>query len=351
MTKIRNRRLLLIGTLAGAIVLGSWAIWWFLDSTRPTDLARKPEMSSAIGSGDAKIPNGITEEDSNDLQTNEIPQVDTNPDLGAWQAYDEVVLDVYGIDEYILEQLELAEAGNADSAHYVSEAMHHCATDMLSLQQSYDFYANDQGSTAADAEQMINVVMDALTGHQEFYLQQVQHSLERALECEKLGWTPQYLYEESVAWNVEAVGRGQVVAMAKLARLDPLDPPTDASEIERSRAIIREVLGISKELHVLLHASAVISASTGKDFEFERLSWALVACEYDTCGRLNHLYTSACENMSLQGSSVCTRGMTDLDYLFRKYPEKFDAARSRAQEIKQAIEREDWQSIGLQSNR
>lgn len=267
--------------------------------------------------------------------------------VGSWKEYDSMMRGVIGIDEYILKHLRLAEAGNANSAYYVSEAMIRCATELISFRMSYDTYSANHGADHVGPEEMMTVVLGELVGYSEFYLEQVRHSLMRAIECKKLGWESQYLYDESVQWQKRAIERNQVVALVQAARLDPSNPPDNPDQIEASRKTMREALSQSQDLVVLLNASTVVSASTGSDFPLERLSWALTACEYQRCDSLNHLYRDVCESMSMHGSAICTNDMTDLDYLFLKYPELFDLAQARAKEIKQAIESEDWRSLGL----
>lgn len=342
MQRSNKRVLLVIGALGALILVAVWFLGIPLNSEKsvfersessvtdtPTDSQPLSEMIVVSAERTISLyPNG-------------------GPPVGSWREYDEMIIDVAGIDEYILEHLRLAEAGNVNSAHYVSDAMHRCATEMAAFEISFDNYGTDPGATFITNEAKMIEIMDGLVGHHEYYLEQVRQSLRRAVECQKLGWETQYIYEESVRWRVEAAHRGQATALARTAFMDPSSRPHDPRQMAVSKEIIRNALIVSHDLEVLLNASSVVAASTGKDYKSEVLSWALLACEYEPCDTLNNLYMGQCENMSLGGSSMCTDDMTDLDYLFRKYPAEFDTASARAKEIRQAIEREDWESLGL----
>lgn len=253
----------------------------------------------------------------------------------------------FPMDEFILELLAKAEDGDADSAYYVSEAMKFCAADLVVSQISVDKYRPQAISSNPSSDEAIAFVMDGLVGNSEFYLKEARRHLDRAVECMRLGWNSQTMYEFAVDWGATAEELGQPIAVAKLASLDPDDPPSDLAELEQSRATMRDIVRNNKNLRVFLYASTVTSTVTGIDHTLDKLSWALLACEYASCDDLNHLYRGVCEVMSLQGSDVCTTDMNDIDYLFRKYPEYFDAAQVRAAELKEAIETENWQSIGL----
>ena len=148
----------------------------------------------------------------------------------------------FPMDEFILELLAKAEDGDADSAYYVSEAMKFCAADLVVSQISVDKYRPQAISSNPSSDEAIAFVMDGLVGNSEFYLKEARRHLDRAVECMRLGWNSQTMYEFAVDWGATAEELGQPIAVAKLASLDPDDPPSDLAELEQSRATIREIL-------------------------------------------------------------------------------------------------------------
>ena len=275
----------------------------------------------------------------------EDPVVDSTAIRGQFEA---VLLAGTGIDEFILRHLRLAEAGNADSAFFVGEAMQYCAMDLSLFDLSFEHYdTQKRGQPPRTDHEKIAVIMDGLVGKPEFYRQQAQRHLDRATDCKKLGWEAQFFSEQGQSWIAKATSQGQPIARARTAKLDPAKPP-DAGQLKRSQETMRDVLSSNRDVQTLLHASTVVVAGTGRDFATERLAWAILACEYSDCERpMNSLYRGVCEGLALQQALHCSDDMTDLDYLFTKYPERFDVASARAKELKYALETGDWAAIGL----
>lgn len=156
--------------------------------------------------------------------------------------FEQVILAGAGIDRFILQQLALAESGNANSAHYVSEAMDYCAMNLLQLQISFDVYNTQGDQSRPDANAMAKVVMDGLVGLPEFYLAQARKHLERSVACATLGWNSDYLFEKAASWAQTAVDRKQPIAMAEAAQLGPSQPYTAISEPSPTEACIRPCL-------------------------------------------------------------------------------------------------------------
>lgn len=247
------------------------------------------------------------------------------------------------IDKFIIRHLELAEAGNADSAIYLSEAMKYCAMELNLVSLTSEVY----DISTEDPSTIETQIMDQLVGHPEFYRSEARRHIQRAIGCQRLGWDPEYHREEATKWSDFARESGQPVAVAKWAAIKRDELLSD-EKLDASKEVIRTVLQESVDFQVLLAASTVASASTGSDYLFDRLSWALAACEFHTCDSLNFYYRGLCEMQSFSGASYCTEDMTDLDYLFARHPDKFDAARAKAQEIKQAILDSRWDLLGLE---
>ena len=331
--------------IVGVVLVPLFAAVIWLDGEQTANDPRSDNKHS-------RAPSPLADKSISGDHASSIAQEEVNGDaasaISIGQEFETMILGHEAIDEFVLRHLALAEAGNADSAHYVSEAMLYCAQELMSFNLSFDEYRMRADGIVVSADEISALIMDGLTGKPEFYRVEARRHLDRAIACQRLGWDSEYLYEQAVDWGETATKLGQVIAVARSASLDPENFPVEAEQIEESKTVMREVLRESRELHVFLYASSVVSASTGSDYPFERLAWALAACEYSKCDSLNYLYRGACEVMTLQGSHICTEDMTDLDYLFRKYPSQFDAALARAAEIEQALSNEDWQSIGLE---
>lgn len=275
------------------------------------------------------------------------------------EQFEAVLMAGSGLDEFILEHLELAKAGNADSAYYVSEAMQYCAMELLLLETSYRHY-NTQGDevvpgldtqgdqVAPSLDEVIEVIMDGLVGTSEFYRREARRRLDRAAACKNLNWQPQFLSDQGTAWATSALSLGQPIALARSAKLDPTNPPGE-QQLERSKEIMRGALQQSRDLRTLLYASSVVAVNTQRNHLSERLAWGILACEYDDCEQpMNYLYRGVCEVTTLNQTFVCSADMSDLDYLFQKYPDEFDFAKARAEELHQALTTEDWSTVGLQ---
>lgn len=246
------------------------------------------------------------------------------------------------IDRFILKHLTAAEKGNIDSAYYVSRAMMVCLVDLQATSLTLSLYEID----ATDPDEISDLIMSVLVGTPEYYRTEAKRHIERAIACQRLGWDSQYHGRQSKVWGEVARDAGHPIALAKKVNDDP--ESVSPERLEDSRKIVRKLLQKNREREVFLAAGSVVSASTGRDYVFERLSWALLACEYNACDSLSFYYRSGCEVMTYEEGAFCSQDMTDMDYLFGKYPSQFDAARARAMEIKQAIDNSQWALLGLE---
>lgn len=262
--------------------------------------------------------------------------------------YESTMLGELAIDEFILTHLKLAEAGSAESAYFLSEAMKYCSADIITFDLTIEQYRDQFRGNDLTPQEQSDQIMDSLIGFSDFYRGEVRRHLGRAIECRRLGWDPGYLLDEGANWGKAALQGGQVVAVALDAMIKPGTKNVDPDVLKKSKRTMRDLLQDTRDLQVFVYASTVVAASTGRDAKDERLAWRLLACEYKSCEKLNYNYRHNCEVMSLNGSDLCTDGMTDRDYIFRKYPERYDLAQARALEIKQALDAEDWLSLGLE---
>ena len=256
--------------------------------------------------------------------------------------FDSLVAGNEEIDAFIRRHLARAESGDAQSAMYVAEAMRYCIMDLNMLELTIQQHQID----AASPDKVKEAIMGYLVGMTSFSRAEALRHIDRGFSCRSLGWDVNYLTEISEYWEDFAYNEGQSLAVARAASLNPAGPVSN-SDLEVSKSVMREVLSNSREFRVLTYASTVAAVSLEAEFEFERLSWRLLACEYESCDTLNYYYRGLCDMMGSDGAHICTDGITDIEFLFRRYPEQFDAARARALEIKRAIDSEQWELIGL----
>lgn len=264
------------------------------------------------------------------------------------QQFEEAIFDGSKLDDFILQHIPRARSGQPDSAYYLAEAMKYCSMELEQFDMSIVYYDKQNARDSADLEQQAQVIMDGLVGKPEFYRRQVRRHLDRAIACKSLGIDSQDLYRQAGEWDRQATTLMQPIALARAAKLDPRNPTIDAESLNRSKALMREALSRSRDLMTLLHASSVVAVTTGRDYAAERLAWGILACEYRECDTLNYLYLGKCEAMVLNGNAECSEKMSDLDYLRLKYPDIFDVARGRASELHEALEKEDWRTVGLE---
>lgn len=246
------------------------------------------------------------------------------------------------IADFLLRHLALAQEGDADSAEFTAQAMLQCMHDIGKIAMTIQHYGIDAAST----EEMEEQIVGQLVGMSDFYLAETRRQVQRFHSCAGLQWSRELLLEEAAKWQAFAVESGQPISVSDWAAFRRNDDVTE-EQLATSKALFREALKVSKDYKVFLNASTVTTRSTGNDYLSERLSWALLACEYDGCDSLNAYYRSLCDVREAGGDQYCFEGMTNLDYLTARHPDKIDFARSRAQEIKQAIEEERWELIGL----
>lgn len=312
-----------------------------------TDILPKNEGSPAL----AVETNGDDHSDRTDKDQSEGTQYSAQEDMASGPVdyahpirleLDALMAGEDQIDSFILRHLEAAEAGNADSAYYLAEAMKYCANELIKIPMSVSYITNDP----VGPDEISDLIMSSIVGMPDYYRSEALRHIERAIACQRLGWNSDYLIQQASDWDAFAEKAGQSSARARAAEIHPEN--VSAERLEESKKTMRAVLKNSRELRDLLYAATVVSASTGSDYKLEILTWALVACEYQSCDSLNYIYRGACEIMALHGAQICTQDMTDMDYLFRKYPSQFDEARARAAEIKQAIDNGQWSLIGLE---
>jgi len=264
------------------------------------------------------------------------------------QQFEESILDGSKLDDFIRRHLPRAQSGDADSAYYLAEAMQFCSMELAQFDLSFVHYNKQGAASSASLEHQAQVIMDGLVGKPEFFLKQVRRHIDRAIACKSIGMDSQDFYRQAGEWRQQATTLMQPVAVASAAKLDPRNPTIDAKTLNRSKALMRDVLSRNRDLKTLLHASSVVAVTTGRDYESERLAWGILACEYRQCDNLNYLYLGKCEAMVLNGNADCSEEMSDLDYLRLKYPDTFDDARGRASELHEALEKEDWSALGLE---
>ena len=258
------------------------------------------------------------------------------------QEFDSVIGGNEEIDVYILRHLERAEAGDADSAIYVAEAMRYCLASVGMVERGIRQYQIQPAGPSETKE----AILERLVGLSPYRRNEASLHIDRWIACKRSGWDNSYLTETAYKWEAFALNEGQPLAVARVSGLDP-NAAVTPEKLEKSKAAMRQVLTKSREFTVLWYASSVVSVSTNRDFESEKLAWALLACEYDSCDSLNYYNRGLCEMQGKNGADYCTEDVTDMKYLFGRYPGKIDVARSRALFIKEAIDSGQWDLIGL----
>lgn len=255
------------------------------------------------------------------------------------------------IDQFILQHLPEAEAGNRDSALYVGDALRMCFLDMRMLQLTLTMLSPD-GEDLKELSDHQDIVMKSVAARPAFYKEETRRHMERAIACERLGKDARVLQGEGYKWEAIAAELGNPIARARSIMSISDDGTTDDTlrrvredQLRRAKVTILDALKESRDLEVLLQASDIVSTATGRDRTLERVAWALVACEYDDCEKLNPRYRSVCE---VQGASYCSDEMSDRDYLMLRYPAQYDTASGRAMEIRDALDNERWEELGLQ---
>lgn len=339
----KGARNFVVATCFLATVVG---LLYFLAPTKATDgyslshsladilgRAQKAEDKEEVANSDTVVPLNTQAPKQNELDVahREIRQ-----------EFDSVIGGNKEIDVFILTHLERAEAGDADSAIYVAEAMRYCMLSVGKVEQGISLYQIQPAGPSETKE----AIMERLVGLSPYRRNEASLHIDRWIACKRLSWDLSYLAETAYKWEEFAVNEGQPLAVARFASLDP-NAAVTPEKLDQSKAAMRQVLSKSREFTVLRYASSVVSVSTNKDFESEKLAWALLACEYDSCDTLNYHNRGSCEMLGKDGADFCTDDLTDMKYLFGRYPDKFDAARSRALFIKEAIDSGQWDLIGL----
>lgn len=335
----RNSTILIAICAALSVLLLSLAGLKQLRRAEPSQQVEPAESKAEIPSNDLNSPDASPDQIAHAKVVDRLAG-DTSHVLRL--EFDSMIRGSESLDNYILRLVKKAKAGDEDSAYFLAEALMYCALDETMLQQSEALW----GIEATDPDIVMAQLMDKLVGQSEFYRHEARQHILRGQACRRLGWGTDYYRKQARNWRSFAAKYGQPVALARAASVDPKE--TDPVRLEQSKQSFRQVLGQSHDFLTLMYASSVVSASTGSDYEFERLAWGLLACEYAACDSLNFWYRGECDMLSQAGTDVCTSDMTDIDYLFRRYPAQFDAARAHAQQLKFAVDNGRWDLIGLQ---
>jgi hypothetical protein len=255
------------------------------------------------------------------------------------------------LDYFIRRQSNAAQAGNADSMHYLSEAMGKCSRVLYEVESTMQFSSIQFGNPLSPAEHDWNYYREYIMGFAiqttEFVKAQMLLNLKLAEQCSSLGLSTDALLQGHGVWQAAATAAGQPIALAWAAaeNVEDLSP----ADLRHSKDTIREVLRENRQLETLLHAATVSILATGREPVAERLAWAVLGCDYYDCeGSLNHLYRVDCAIASRDGAFYCQEGMSDADYLYGKYPGQIDIARGRAMEIRAAIDGDRWDMLGLE---
>ncbi len=256
--------------------------------------------------------------------------------------FDDMVAGAEDIADYILRHVTFAQNGDADSAVYVAEAMRYCVLALGALDLSVDHYDVDSKNRTEVEEAILARLVDIPV----FHRNEARNHIRRGFACRDLGYQHEEYSAMADDWEAFANDHGQTLAVARAAN-SKVKSDASTKESDAAKASIREVLSRSREMRVLRYAGAIVARSTGRNVETERLAWSLLACEYDSCDSLNYFYRGMCDMLLQQGVHLCTAETTDAEFLFRRYPALFDAARARSLEIKHALDSEQWEFVGL----
>ncbi len=253
------------------------------------------------------------------------------------------------ITEFIAANIDAARQGDGDAAFYVSMALKECA---LVIQQASMTLMVEPGSErslnelyAEDIDELEKQLRVTLPGMQEFARRETEIKLDRARDCIGLG-PVQELYDSAREIGLIAFQADHPLAFINSTSVDWSSlSGEDLSDLqERTRRMIEA----SNDHQVFFFAAEVAAASLEVDPKFEKLSWAIAACEFNDCDILSRMYRGSCERLTSQGQGqFCSEDITDAAYLILKYPGEYDLARSRAIEIQQAILSENWEVLGL----
>lgn len=312
-----------------------------LNSSVPTTTV--PDNASSGG-----VPSAGKTPIDQSLATNQVPiesdaeafRVDVETDFHS------IFAGEIGISVFIRHHEDLAQNGNADSMHYLAQAIKDCIVSMTMVQPVIDKIALERGEIAEYREGYREIARQEGVVYSEFAKQEWSNRIDRAYDCFSLGKNVATLDSESDMWEALAVERGQSNAVAASVTSE-LQNKT-AEELQHAKSVIRDVLVSQKTLETILAAEALSSFVTGRNGTTERVAWALLACEYYDCeSRLSYRYRTTCEIDATYGNTYCTPGMTDYEFLRAKLPEHFDIAGGRAMDLKQAIDSEQWDRLGL----
>jgi len=250
------------------------------------------------------------------------------------------------IDDFIRHHEALAESGRADSMHFVAEAMKDCVASMSMVQPLIDKIAQERGATAARPADYRELVEQEKIGNSEFAVEEWSRRIDRAYACLSLNRDISTLGNEFEQWESLAIENGQPIAVTTFITTGLQSKSTE--DLQRAKNVIREQLASNKSLEIILAAEDLSAFLTGREGPAERLAWSLLACEYYDCNsRLSYRYRTTCEIDAHYGDIYCKPGMTDYEFLRAKLPEHYDVATGRAMELKQHLDQDLWDLLGL----
>jgi hypothetical protein len=251
-----------------------------------------------------------------------------------------------GIADFIRQHEKLAQDGNANSMHFLAEAMKDCIASMTMIEPAIDKVALLRGEVATNREDFRERVRQEGHRNSEFAIQEWASRVDRAYDCFTLEKDVAALGREYQTWESLVAEKDQPHAVVAAIISDLANKSPD--ELEQAKSVIRDVLVTNKNLETILAAEKWSSFVTGRGGTMERAAWALLACEYYDCeSTLSYRYRTTCEIDAQYGDIYCTPGMTDAEFLRAKVPGSYDIARGRAMELKQILDQRQWAQIGL----
>lgn len=232
---------------------------------------------------------------------------------------------------------EFAVGGDSDSQYFLSELIEYC----LSLLNRYE------GGDRAEMERELRALLRIDVALYESSVANFNQHYAQYERCERIG-RHDFLVSEGKHWYDEAFGSRHPIALAEAGVALFMQSVAGESR-EYAKALVREALAQSKRQVVIEAASNVALRAMTQPDPVEMAAWAVLYCEYNGCEELSPTSRSACEVHP--DAFPCFEGATEWDFLIAQYGEHFDAARARAEQLREAIDNRRWAEVHLANGR
>ena len=226
-----------------------------------------------------------------------------------------------------------AISGDPDSQYFLSELLEYC----VSLLSRYE------GRDRAEMELELRELLRTDVALYESSVASFNQHYTQYERCEGIG-RRDWLVREGKRWYDQALGSRHPIALAE-AGVDLSVESVARESLDDAKALVREALAQTKRQEVIEAASSIALRAMAQSDPVEEAAWAILSCEYNGCEELSPTSRSACEVRP--DAFPCFEGATEWDFLVAQYGEHFDAAKARAEQLKEAIDNQRWAEVHL----